>query len=144
MKGNCRNIYANARKKAGLSQEHAAELLNISVRSLADYEAGKTVPADDVVCGMIQHYKTLTLAYLHLKTSTEVGRRYLPDIYATDLAQSVLRLHKEVDDLKLINSDMYEIACDGKVDHNENDRWNIVKKEVREIAGAALSLVFTP
>lgn len=143
MKRTCRNIYQAARKIAGFGQEHAAELLNVSVRSLADYESGRTIPNDDIVCNMIKIYNSRILAYLHLKSNTEVGRRYLPDIHTSDLAQSVLRLHKEVDDLKLVNSDMIEIACDGKVEHHETQRWNIVKKEVNEIAGAALSLIFT-
>ena len=140
MKKSCRNIYATARVSAGLSQEQAAALLNVSVRSLADYESGKTVPPDDVVCAMIEHYRSLMLAYHHLKCSTEVGRRYLPEIHESNLAQLVLRLHKEVDDLKLINADMFEIACDGQIEEKESSRWNSVKKEVREIAGAALAL----
>ena len=138
-----RNIYSVARKTAELTQEQAAEMLNISVRSLADYESGKTVPHDDIVCSMISNYNSLTLAYLHLKNSTEVGRKYLPDINTTGLAQCVLRLHKEIDDLKSVNSDMFEIACDNKVDRHETKKWQYVKKEVNDIAGAALSLMFT-
>jgi len=143
MKSSCENIYKAARLSAGFTQEQAAELLNVSVRSLVDYESGKTVPHDDIVCSMVEIYKSKILAYMHLKVSTEVGRRYLPDIHMSELAQSVLRLHKEVDDLKLVNSDMFEIACDGVIDKHELQRWNKVKKEVNEIAGAALSLVFT-
>lgn len=143
MKSICRNIYSLARKSAGLTQEQAAELLSISVRSLADYESGKTIPHDDIVCNMIVNYNSLALAYLHLKNSTEVGRKYLPEINTTGLAQSVLRLHKEIDDLKTVNSDMLEIACDNKVDHHETKKWQYVKKEVNDIAGAALSLMFT-
>ncbi|WP_199873097.1 helix-turn-helix domain-containing protein [Inediibacterium massiliense] len=36
------------RKNAGFTQEHAAELINVSIRSVDDYEAGKTIPKDDV------------------------------------------------------------------------------------------------
>lgn len=143
MKRTYRNIYQATRKNTGFSREYAAGMLNVSVRSLADYESGKTIPPDDVVCNMIEIYNSKALAYLHLKCSSEVGRRYLPDIHESDLAQSVLRLHKEVDDLKLVNSDMIEIACDGAVENHEKQRWNNVTKEVNEIAGAALSLIFT-
>lgn len=145
MKNTCRNIYATARIEAGFTQEHAAELLNVSIRSLAEYESGKRIPQDDIVCSMIENYRSLTLAYLHLKNSTEVGRKYLPDIHTADLAQSVLRLHKEVDDLKHVTPDMFEIACDGSIEDHESKRWSDVTKEVKDIAGAALSmLVFQP
>lgn len=40
MQADCRNIYQAARKVAGLTQEKAAEMIGISVRSLADYETG--------------------------------------------------------------------------------------------------------
>ena len=40
MQNDCGNIYRSARKFAGLTQERAAELLGLSVRSLADYETG--------------------------------------------------------------------------------------------------------
>lgn len=143
MRGYCRNIYQTARKSAGFTQDTAAELLHISVRSLAAYEKGETVPPDDVVCNMVAQYKMASLAYEHLKISTEVGRKYLPDISISDLPKSVLRLQKEVGDLKTINSDMIEIACDGKIDDKEQTRWQHVTKEVREMAGAALAVMFS-
>ncbi len=52
-----KNIYRIARECTGYTREEAAELLYISTRSLADYESGKTVPPDDVVCRMIEVYK---------------------------------------------------------------------------------------
>ncbi|NSW92860.1 MAG: helix-turn-helix transcriptional regulator, partial [Firmicutes bacterium] len=66
MQRTCGNIYQTARKVAGLTQEQAAERLNVSVRSLADYEIGKTVPKDDIVCAMMRSYGTRWLGYQHL------------------------------------------------------------------------------
>ena len=43
------NIYKAARRAAGFTQEHAAELLGVSVRSVADYETGQRLPPNDVV-----------------------------------------------------------------------------------------------
>lgn len=88
MKGACGNIYKTARRAAGLTQEQAAEQLYISVRSIAEYESGRTIPPDDVVCRMVDLYGDRSLAYLHLKQSTEVGRRYLPDLHILDLPRS--------------------------------------------------------
>ncbi|MFS8542113.1 MAG: helix-turn-helix transcriptional regulator, partial [Tissierellales bacterium] len=69
MKKRCRNIYRIARKSAGYTQEEAAELLHVSPRSLSDYEQGKTIPPDDVVCKMVEIYGARWLGYEHLRQS---------------------------------------------------------------------------
>lgn len=143
MQSDCINIYKKARVAAGIkSQQIAAEKLHISVRSLADYETGFTVPPEDIVCGMIELYKNRWLGYQHLQEHSEIGRRYLPKIQETDLAVAVLKLQKEVRDIDSIQSAMIEVACDGKVDHHERPLWGNVEKEVSEVAGAAMALVF--
>lgn len=143
MQSQRKNIYRIARECAGYTREEAAELLYISTRSLADYETGKTVPPDDVVCRMIEVYGAEWLGYKHLKHSTEVGRRYLPDLELTDLAKSVLRLQKEVADVETIKPKMVEVACDGEIHPHEEEVWRKVTKEVLEMAGAALAVVFS-
>lgn len=45
---------------------------------------------------MIEIYDAQYLAYQHLKTSAEVGRKYLPDIEIRELLVAILRLQKEV------------------------------------------------
>lgn len=142
MQHGCENMYKKARKNAGLTQDEAAERLYISKRSLADYEAGVTVPPDDVVCAMIELYENRWLGYQHLQAHSEIGRRYLPEIQETDLAVAVLKLQKEVKDIDHIQADMIEVACDGKVDNHERSKWGYIEKEVREVAGAAMALVF--
>lgn len=143
MKKKRKNIYKIARNCTNLTQEQAAELLHISPRSLSDYEQGKTIPGDDVVCKMIEIYGTKWLAYEYLRQSTKVGQRYLPKIDFSDLARSVLRLQKEVRDLEYVNNDMIDIACDGMVEEHETIKWQKVVKEINEMAGAALAVVFS-
>lgn len=138
----CMNIYKKARLSAGITQQIAAEKLHISVRSLADYETGVTVPPDDVVCGMIELYKNRWLGYQHLQANSDIGRRYLPEIQETDLAVAVLRLQKEVRDIDNIHSAMVEVACDGVIEDHEKTTWKNIEKEVSEVAGAAMALVF--
>lgn len=142
MLSNCRNVYKTARETAGLTQEKSSDLLFISVRSLADYEAGRTIPGDDVVCKMIEVYSSIKLAYLHLKYSTAVGRRYLPDIILDDLPLSVIRFQKEYQDVSTVHKDMIEVACDGKIEEYEVPKWQKIKKEISDIASAAMSLMF--
>lgn len=143
MQGRCGNIYKAARKSAGLTQEQAAEQLYISVRSLAEYEAGRTIPPDDVVCRMVEIYNTRYLAYLHLKNSTGVGRRFLPELHLVDLPMSVLKLQKEVDDVTSIRRDIVEVVCDGKIDKEELHKWQNIVKELQEMIEAGLSVIFS-
>lgn len=143
MHNKCTNIYKFARSNTSLTQREAAEKMFISLRSIADYETNKTTPPDDVVCMMVEVYNTSWLAYEHLRTSTEVGRKHLPKIHHSDIAKSVLKFQKEVNDLENISSDMITIACDGIIETHERNRWDEVTKEIEEVAGAALSLIFT-
>lgn len=143
MNESCRNIYQLARNVAGLTQLEAAEHLNVSVRALGNYELGNTVPHGDIVADMAEIYGTRWLGYEHLRQSTKLGRQILPAIDITDIAKSVLVLQKESGDVEDVKSCMIKIACDGKIDKHEEDRWDQVTKEVFEMAGAALSVVFS-
>lgn len=142
MRERCRSIYQLARKNAGFTQEEAAELLHISVRTLADYESGKTIPNFDVVDSMVDIYNAKWLGYEHLRQSSELGKQMLPPINIDDLAKSVLILQKETADVERIKNEIIQIACDGLIEEHEKQSWEEVVKEVLEMAGAALSLVF--
>lgn len=142
MKSRCENIYKNSRCAAGLTQNEASELLYISTRSLLEYEAGRTIPPDDVVCRMVEVYRDKSLAYQHLQQSTEVGRKFLPELNIMDLPRSVLRLQKEVKDVTDINPEMIDVACDGQIEDHEHEIWPTIEKELLEMVGAGLSVVF--
>lgn len=139
-----RTIYKVARLYAGYTQESAAELINVSVESMRAYERGVTVPPSVIVVRMIEVYNTPWLAYQHLKMSDPVGQRYLPDIDFRDLPTSVLQLQKEMADTNSVSRDMIEITCDGRVDKHEESGWNKVHKELRDLIGAALAVIFAP
>lgn len=143
MNRTCRNIYQLARHYAELTQLEAAELLNVSVRALGNYESGNTTPHGDIVEEMVKIYGTEWLGYEHLRQSTKLGKRILPRIDISDIAKSVLVLQKESNDVDDVKSCMVKIACDGIIHDHEEERWNEVTKEIREMAGAALSVVFS-
>lgn len=143
MNESCRNIYQLARNVAGLTQIEASERLNVSVRALGNYELGNTIPHGDIVADMTEIYGTKWLGYEHLRLSTKLGQEILPSINIDDIAKSVLVLQKESSDVEDVKNCMVKIACDGRIDRHEEDRWDEVTKEVFEMAGAALSVVFS-
>lgn len=138
-----RSIYQLARIISGLTQLEASERLHVNVRTLGKYESGEIIPNPDIVANMVQIYGTPWLGYEHLRQSSELGRQILPPINIDDLAKSVLILQKETADVERIKNEMIQIACDGIIEEHEKQSWDGVLKEVLEMAGAALSLVFT-
>lgn len=134
------NIYKSGRITAGLTQEHAAELIGISVRSLIAYEVYERIPSDYIVHRMIEVYGTKHLAYIHIKRNSDLGR-YLPDVNFNDLPKSVIALQLEMEDVISKERRIREIARDGCVSEDELNDWKMIVKELNEMAGAALSLL---
>lgn len=138
----CGNIYKQAREQAGLTQLQASELLPVPVRTLSEYENGRLLPSNELVIRMIKVYDSDTLGYQHLQRNTLIGRICLPDIEFTGLAQSVLRLQKEMADVERIKPEMVEVAYDNIVQPHQEDTWNMTTKEVMEMVGAGLGVLF--
>ncbi|MFW9881337.1 MAG: helix-turn-helix domain-containing protein [Candidatus Thorarchaeota archaeon] len=136
MSKTCKSIYKTARILAGLTQEQAVEFLNIGVRTLAGYEANKPIPNSDIVLDMVKTYNAEWLGYEHLRQSSELGNLLLPTIHF-DMPLSILNLNKELYDLEKVRPKMFEIAC------SEISSLESVSRELRGVAGAALSVLFS-
>lgn len=137
-----RNIYKIGREDAGLTQERASELIDISVESLRAYENNIRIPPDSVVIRMIEIYDARYLAYQHLKTSAEVGRKYMPDIELKDLPMAILNLQKAVADYLKVGDEVIDIAYDGVIDDEERPRWETILQMLDRISEAILTLKF--
>ena len=143
MTQNCKNIYQAARMSAGMTQERAAELICSSVRSIAAYETGERIPADDVVVRMVEIYGTQFLAYQHLRNNMEIAKSILPDVTPTTLPLAILKLQKEVNDFIRVRDELTEITCDGIIDESEMPRFNEIQKELDDVCQSILALKFT-
>lgn len=134
-----RNIYQIARESAGITQEKAAELIDISVESIRAYESGRRIPPGNVVIRMVDIYDARYLAYQHLKAE-EVGQKYLPEIDVKDLPSAILRLQKEVTDFLKSRDELIDITCDGIISAEEMPRYQRILKELDDIVAAIMSL----
>lgn len=137
-----RNIYQLSREAAGYTQEKAAELIGISVESLRSYELDKRIPPDRSVIKMIEIYDARYLAYQHLKTSAEVGQKFMPEVNLTDISTAILKLQKEVNDFLKLKDDLLDITCDGVISEDEKPRWETILKELDDITNAIMSVKF--
>lgn len=130
MKGN-ENVYFQARKNAStrderlFSREGAADLLGVSVSTLADYELGNTkvVPVDKVVL-MADMYRCPELKVQYCKKECPIGRQ-LPIATAVGTPEGMaLRFLKEFDDVRIdaVRSGLVSIFADGEVSDDEKNK----------------------
>ena len=119
----CRNIYLAARQASGLTQERAAERIPVSVRSLADYEAGVRRPTTETVVRMVEIYDAQYLAYQHLRETSDLAQRLIPDVMGAELPEATLQLLDAIYDFADAHFDrrLIAIARDGKIDDSRID-----------------------
>lgn len=120
------NIYKKARANAGLTQERAAEVLNLSVESIKSYETGVRVPPASTVAGMAEVYGSPGLRLEHARATDELG--IIPeDARPRSLEQNVLRWPRLARTLHQVLPRLAEIAEDGRVDADEADDFQSIQ-----------------
>lgn len=137
---NYRNIYQTARELKGLTQEAAAERLDISVDSLGAYEQDRRRPPDSTVLRMAQLYDFPYLCYQHI-ASGELGG-VLPEVTLTSLEQATMRLVRLIG--KFAKSgrldQLLEINEDGWITAEERPLHDAIMAELRDITSTYLEL----
>mgnify|MGYP000755230776 CR=1 FL=1 len=142
MQTDSRNIYKKARMAAGITQERAAELLDISVRSLADYESGVRVPQCDVVDGMVTVYNSQLLAVQHVRMEGQAIRDILPEVRAMRLPEAVLTLVHGMYEFygDHLDRELIDMARDGVISEDEEERFERIMQQIGVAYAAYLSL----
>lgn len=137
------NVYFKARKKAAAynerlySREGAAELLGISVSTLADYELGNTkvVPVDKVVL-MADLYNSPELITGYCMRECPV-HGFLPLATEEKSIQGIaLRLLKRFNENELehMKEDLIEITEDGIISREELPKLKVILEKLEKIA----------
>ena len=131
------NVYFRARKTASnsnerlCSREGAAEMLGISVSTLADYELGNTkvVPVDKVVL-MADLYKCPELKAMYCKQECPIGRTMPIATHPGSLESATIRFLREFDKKKLddLRGILIEVAADGRVSEDEKMEFQVIMK----------------
>ena len=144
MQRECRNIYENARRTAGMTQERWAEALGISDSAVRQYEAGDITPSDEVVRRMIEVSMLPPLGYWHLCRKSDLAADMLPSVERLPLAQAVVQLLARIRDFDKQHHDdtLLEIAADGKIDDTEMPQYKQIVRDLQGIIQAALQIDF--
>lgn len=137
------NIYKTARKSAGLTQERAAWMLNVSVDSLRDYEQDHRSVPSDVASAMCDVYQAPYLAVQHLRLTSKLGERVVPEIKLKELPEAVLGILAAVQKFVAKRDALVEIAADGQITADERAEWNEILKLIDDLNAAAQNVKFS-
>lgn len=143
MQADCGNIYRNARRTAGLTQERWAELIGVSVEAVRQYEGGVIIPGDEVALRMAEAAGQYIVCYWHLLNKSRAAAQILPELRQRRLPEAVLTLLGKVKDFQGDGmEELLRIAADGKVSEDERERYADATRQLRALITAAWELQF--
>lgn len=127
------NIYCRCRKEAAKyndklnSREGAAELLGVSVSSLADYELGNTkvVPVDKVVL-MADLYNAPELKNYYCTHECPIGEGTVHKLEVAEFDRLTIKLLAALRNMTSIKGTLIDIAEDGIITEREKPKLNEV------------------
>ena len=136
------NIYARARRTAGLTQERWAEAIGCSVESVRLYESGRGLPSDDIVLRMADVSGMQMLCAQYMRAKSVIGAMLVPEIKECSLPLAVVQLIKRINDFadRHRTDDLIDIADDGRIDQAEQKTFDAIVAELDGIVGAAMQL----
>lgn len=133
------NVYFRARKDAAIyndklcSREGAAELLGLSVSSLADYELGitKAVPVDKVVL-MADLYKHPELKTRYCKYECPIGKKLPMATESKSIESATLKLLNILDasNVESIKSRLISLATKSEYDCGDEEQLDGLLEEL--------------
>lgn len=137
-----RNIYQNARKSAGITQEAAAERLGISPESVRAYENGVRVPPNDVVEQMVICYNAQHLAYQHLHETNTLAARIVPALEQRSLLEVAVRIYNRMSQFAKGHKveQLLAMAEDGRIDENERAEFEAFVADLRDLIQSGMEL----
>ena len=138
------NIYQAARKEGCLTQEQAAERLEVSETTVKAWEQGQRVPDNETVARMAELYGTPWLALEHLRSAgSPLG--VIPEVTVQSLPTAAITLINRVLDFAERHRDrqLLRIAEDGIIDETERPDFDDICRDLDGIVGAALQVKYT-
>ena len=138
------NIYQAARKEGCLTQEQAAERLDVSETTVKAWEQGTRVPDNETVARMAELYGTPWLALEHLKQAGG-ALGVLPEVTVQSLPTAAITLINRVLDFAERHRDrqLLRIAEDGVIDEKERPDFDDICRDLAGVVGAALQVKYT-
>lgn len=142
--GNLRHnatIYKKARNNCKITIQDIAEQLYVTDRTVARYENGEIIPADETVMRMAEAYKDPWLVYEHIQANHDSSQLFLPDIERCSLLEATARMKLAVAKLHEATDEMLAYSLDGQITADEVEQWQKHMDKLRAVAGAYIALI---
>ena len=139
MKDTCINIYKTARINANLTQEQGSELLNVSVRTLSDYENSKYKVPDDLVVAMTEKYYASWLPIMHLK-NVAIGIS-LEDVTFRELSGSTIGFQSSLGHIQDVLRHLIDVVSDDEIDESEVKTVQRIQDKLFDLLISTLNLI---
>lgn len=135
------NIYAACRKRAGMTQEEWAEVLDVSVESIKRYETFVRLPPNHLVKRMADISGDDSIAYWHLANTTQ-ELEVLPSIEQLNLQAATIRMMNRMSRFasKCRDRQLMEIAEDGIISEEERPLYKEILDELTGVITAFYQL----
>lgn len=104
--------------------------------------AQRPVPSD-VASAMCDVYQAPYLAVQHLRRSSELGKRVVPEIQLKDLPEAVLSVLAAVQRFIVKRDAMIEIVADGKIEEDEQAEWDEIMDRMNNLFVAMANMRFS-
>ncbi len=141
------NIYCQKRLQAALtdyrfnSREKTAEMMNMSLSQLTEYELGtcKRIPPESV-CLMAELYNAPDLRSYYCHYQCPIGAIDIHPVYSEQLEGITLNILAEMNMLDRLKNRLIEIAADGQITDDEEADFNKILENLDGISKRAQEL----
>ena len=132
-----KNAYQISREAAGLTRERAGELMSfVSDDRIEKIESERSLPHPEEVLAMSRCYRDARLCNYYCSHECPIGQIYVPEIELKSLSQITLETVNAINSLEKRKNRLIEIAVDGRIDPDEQEDFDDIKKELDEISEA--------
>lgn len=136
-----KNVYFTSREKMNYSRETAAEKLQfISADRIEKIENERSMPHPEEVLAMAGCYKNPSLCNYFCSHDCPIGKEYVPEVKAKELAQITLEMLATLNKLTKEKDRLIEITVDGQLSEDEMPDFIKIKEELEKMSLAIDSL----
>lgn len=136
-----KNVYFISREKMNYSRETAAEKLQfISADRIEKIENERSMPHPEEVLAMAGCYKNPSLCNYFCSHDCPIGKEYVPEVKAKELAQITLEMLATLNKLTKEKDRLIEITVDGQLSEDEMPDFIKITEELEKMSLAIDSL----
>ncbi len=135
------NIYQRLRDGLDLTREEASELLEaISADRIEKIENERSPAQPEEVLLMSEKYKAPSLCNYYCANECPIGRRYVPEVKVSNLAQIILQMVSSLNAVSSQKDRLIEIAADSQIENDELEDFVSIQEQLEQISQSVEAL----